>query len=51
MLLLVATVSNLDNMMFYLVEVYIDMKAIFLGKLILGILLYIYKISFKKILK
>ncbi len=46
-MLLVATVSNLDNMNVLLSGSLYRYEAIFLGKLMLGILLYVYKASFK----
>lgn len=46
-MLLVVSVNNLDNMNVLLSGSLYRYEAIFLGKLVLGILLYIYKISFK----
>ncbi len=46
-MLLVATVSNLDNMNVLLSGSLYRYEAIFLGKIMLGILLYVYKASFK----
>lgn len=46
-MLLVVSVNNLDNMNILLSGSLYRYEAIFLGKLMLGILLYIYKISFK----